>query len=113
MQGFILVLEIEHFISSVVLQNILYKFHLFCRLYAVGGRDSSSCHRTVECYDPHTNKWLPCSPMATRRGGVGVGVVNGYLFALGGHDAPASNPSAPRFDSVERLVSEYWPSHLS
>jgi kelch-like protein 1/4/5 len=79
-------------------------FHLFSRLYAVGGRDGSSCLKTVECYDPHTNKWLPCAPMASQRGGVGVGVVNGYLYALGGHDAPASNPLASRFNSVERLV---------
>lgn len=40
--------------------------------------------------------------MAKRRGGVGVGVMNGYLYALGGHDVPASNPSAARFDCVER-----------
>jgi len=56
----------------------------------------------VECYDPHTNKWTPCAPMSKRRGGVGVGVVNGCLYALGGHDAPASNPNASRFDCVER-----------
>lgn len=31
-----------------------------------------------------------------------VGVVNGYLYAMGGHDYPASNPSALRTDSVER-----------
>ncbi|XP_012264129.2 kelch-like protein 5 [Athalia rosae] len=72
------------------------------KLYAVGGRDGSSCLRTVECYDPHTNKWTSCAPMSQKRGGVGVGVVNGYLYALGGHDASASNPSASRFDCVER-----------
>jgi len=40
--------------------------------------------------------------MSKRRGGVGVGVVNGCLYALGGHDAPATNPNASRFDCVER-----------
>lgn len=29
---------------------------LFPRLYAVGGRDGSSCLRSVECFDPHTNR---------------------------------------------------------
>lgn len=29
---------------------------LFLRLYAVGGRDGSSCLRSVECFDPHTNR---------------------------------------------------------
>lgn len=33
-----------------------------------------------------------------RRGGVAVGVVNGFLYAVGGHDAPAvSNPQQSRY----------------
>jgi kelch-like protein 1/4/5 len=68
----------------------------------VGGRDGASCLRTVECYDPHTNKWTMCAPLARRRGGVGVAVANGFLYALGGQDAPANNPAASRFDCVER-----------
>ena len=74
----------------------------FWRLYAVGGRDGSSCLRSVECFDPHTNRWTIVAPMTKRRGGVGVAVAHGYLYAFGGHDAPASNPSAARFDCVER-----------
>ncbi len=72
------------------------------RLYAVGGRDGSSCLRSVECFDPHTNKWSLCAPMTKRRGGVGVATCNGFLYAVGGHDAPASNPTSSRFDCVER-----------
>lgn len=68
----------------------------------MGGRDGSSCLRTVECYDPHTNRWTLVAPMSKRRGGVGVAVAHGFLYAFGGHDAPASNPSAARFDCVER-----------
>ena len=75
------------------------------RLYAVGGRDGSSCLRSVECFDPHTNKWSLCAPMTKRRGGVGVTTCNGFLYAVGGHDAPASNPTSSRFDCVERLVT--------
>lgn len=72
----------------------------------------------VECYDPHTNKWTLRAPMNRRRGGVGVAVVNGFLYALGGHDSPASNPAGcSRTDTVERydpatdtwtLVSSIW-----
>jgi len=43
-----------------------------------------------------------CSPMAKRRGGVGVAACNGFMYAVGGHDAPASNPASSRFDCVER-----------
>ena len=72
------------------------------KLYAVGGRDGTSCLRTVECYNPHTNKWTECAPMSKRRSGVGVVVANGYLYAIGGQDAPANNQPACRFDCVER-----------
>ena len=75
------------------------------RLYAVGGRDGSSCLRSVECFDPHTNKWTNCSPMSKRRGGVGVGVCSGYLYAIGGHDAPASNHASKLSETVERSVN--------
>lgn len=76
----------------------------YSRLYAVGGRDGSSCLKSVEYYDPHTNKWTSCCPMIRRRCSVGVGVLNGYLYAVGGYDAPATNPSASRFSCVERYV---------
>lgn len=75
---------------------------MISRLYAVGGRDGGSCLRTVECYDPYTNKWTSCASMGKRRGGVGVAVMNGYLYAVGGHDVPATNPLALRFNCVER-----------
>lgn len=41
------------------------------KLYAVGGRDGSSCLNSVECYDPNTNRWTLVSPMLKRRGGKG------------------------------------------
>lgn len=78
------------------------------RLYAVGGRDGSSCLRSVECFDPHTNKWSMCAPMSKRRGGVGVATYNNFLYAVGGHDAPASNHCSRLSDCVER-----WASALS
>lgn len=128
--------------------------HLFLRLYAVGGRDGSSCLRSVECFDPHTNRsekrdfeqatftkpvlithapylgfyllpegkfvgesvksvcsdlhlncrWTSCAPMAKRRGGVGVATWHGFLYAIGGHDAPASSLSSRLSDCVERWV---------
>ena len=33
------------------------------QLYAVGGRDGSACLRSVESYDPHTNKWSAVASM--------------------------------------------------
>lgn len=79
-----------------------YYFIYSYRLYAVGGRDGSSCLKSVECFDPHTNKWTLCAQMSKRRGGVGVTTWNGLLYAIGGHDAPASNLTSRLSDCVER-----------
>ena len=66
-------------------------------LNSTNDRDGSSCLRSVECYDPHTNRWSSVSSMNKRRGGVAVGVLNGFMYAVGGHDAPAvSNPQQSR-----------------
>lgn len=37
-----------------------------------------------------------------RFSGVGVTVLDGFLYAVGGHDAPASQETSRQFDSVER-----------
>ena len=40
-----------------------------------------------ECrYDPDTDNWSMIGPMATKRLGVGVAVVNRLLYAVGGFD---------------------------
>lgn len=43
--------------------------------------------------------------MSKRRGGVGVATYNNFLYAVGGHDAPASNHCSRLSDCVERWVS--------
>uniref|UniRef100_A0A8B9PBU2 Kelch like family member 2 n=1 Tax=Apteryx owenii TaxID=8824 RepID=A0A8B9PBU2_APTOW len=81
-------------------------------LYAVGGFDGSTVvmkrsrrtacilwHGTcfnghlllpglssVEVYNLKTNEWFHVAPMNTRRSSVGVGVVGGKLYAVGGYD---------------------------
>ncbi|KAF6772938.1 hypothetical protein AHF37_08413, partial [Paragonimus kellicotti] len=71
------------------------------KLYAVGGRDGTACLRTVERFNPHTQHWCFIAPMLHRRGGVGVGAVGGRLYAVGGHNAPPSQPHSLRTASVE------------
>lgn len=48
--------------------------------------------------------------MNRRRGGVGCCVVNGFLYALGGHDSPVSNPAVCRTETVERYdpLTDTW-----
>lgn len=88
-----------HLVQAIFIDFFFPKLY---RLYAVGGRDGSSCLKSVECFDPHTNKWTLCAQMSKRRGGVGVTTWNGFLYAIGGHDAPASNLTSRLSDCVER-----------
>ena len=37
-------------------------------------------------YDPQNNRWAKIASMSTRRLGVGVAVLGGYLYAVGGSD---------------------------
>lgn len=74
----------------------------FPRLYAIGGHDGSSCLKSMEYFDPHTNKWSLCASMSKRRGGVGVAAYNGFLYVAGGHDAPASSHCSKLSGCVER-----------
>lgn len=43
------------------------------------------CH-LIYRYDPQLNKWTKVASMSTRRLGVGVAVLGGYLYAVGGSD---------------------------
>ncbi|KAI2656731.1 Kelch-like protein 3 [Labeo rohita] len=75
------------------------------KVYAVGGFNGSLRVRTVDVYDglkdqwssvpslssveaynPKANEWMFVAPMNTRRSSVGVGVVDGKLYAVGGYD---------------------------
>lgn len=80
------------------------------KVFAVGGRESSMCHKTVEYYDQHTGKWRFVAPMNKRRGSVSVASLNSYLYAFGGHDAPLTNPACLRTNTIERydLKMDTW-----
>ena len=57
-------------------------------LYAVGGMAGSpgavGPRATLEAYDPATNTWTQRAPMPTVRSLLGVGTLNGVLYAIGG-----------------------------
>jgi len=57
-------------------------------LYVVGGGASAGGHTdnvaATESYNPATNSWTTRAPMPTPRNALGVGVINGILYAVGG-----------------------------
>lgn len=52
----------------------------------VGGWCSIDAIPSVEMFHPSTNELRTVAPMFKRRCGVGVGVLNNLLYAVGGHD---------------------------
>src|SRR2546429_643700 len=58
------------------------------KLYAVGGQGSvptgSRFLGSVEAYDPVTDLWTTKAAMPTARAFLGVGVIDGLLYAVGG-----------------------------
>ena len=58
---------------ALVYDAILYRYELTC----------SSCTNTVEYYNAELDEWTLCAPMNCMRSYLGVGVVGGYLYAVG------------------------------
>ena len=56
----------------------------------------------MECYCFETDCWTPVADMACRRSGAGVGVLNGFLYAIGGHDGPMVRRSVERYDPLTK-----------
>ena len=57
-------------------------------IYVVGGETSPgrSTVGSVDQFDPVKNTWTELAPMEKGRRGIGVGILNGLLFAVGGSD---------------------------
>lgn len=49
-------------------------------------------------YDPKENKWSKVAAMNTRRLGVAVAVLGGYLYAIGGSDGHCPLNTVERYD---------------
>ncbi|NXK20684.1 KLH18 protein, partial [Arenaria interpres] len=83
-------------------------------IYAVGGLNSAGDSlNVVEVFDPIANRWEKCQPMTTARSRVGVAVVNGLLYAIGGYDGQLRlstvevyNPELDSWSKVESMNSK-------
>ncbi|XP_002734469.1 kelch-like protein 18 [Saccoglossus kowalevskii] len=75
-------------------------------IYAVGGlTNSGESLSTVEVYDSICNNWVPAKPMSTLRSRVGVTVLSGQLYAIGGYDGQSRLSTVEVYDPV---VKEWW-----
>ena len=56
------------------------------KLYAAGGYDGNVFLKSVECYDPVSNKWTYIAPMNVKRSRVALVANCRKLYAIGGYD---------------------------
>jgi kelch-like protein 2/3 len=63
----------------------------------MGGRRGDTYLKTVEAYDPVTNFWVPRAAALTARAGLGVGVVNGRAYAVGGRTSTGPMAANQRY----------------
>ncbi|XP_049275204.1 kelch-like ECH-associated protein 1 isoform X2 [Rhipicephalus sanguineus] len=75
------------------------------KLYAVGGRNNSQDKSydcaSVDCYDPVANAWSACADLQVPRNRVGVAVLDGLLYAVGGSCGTTQHYSVERYDPAE------------
>lgn len=75
-------------------------------LYAVGGKESSeSITRSVEMYSLIENQWHEATGMIVRRQQLGVGVLEGKVYAVGGSDGSLRLSSVECFDPATNFWS--------
>ncbi|KAJ4442475.1 hypothetical protein ANN_04061 [Periplaneta americana] len=60
-------------------------------------------------YDPKENKWGKVAPMTTRRLGVAVAVLGGFLYAIGGSDGQCPLNTVERYDPRQNKWSPVSP----
>ena len=69
-------------------------------VYVVGGETDPgrATVNMVEVYNPAKDSWRELAPMGTKRRGVGVAILNGLLYVVGGSDGVQALRSAECYD---------------
>ncbi|XP_026472382.1 kelch-like ECH-associated protein 1 isoform X2 [Ctenocephalides felis] len=84
--------------------------------YAVGGRNNSpgSSYDSdwVDRYNPLTENWRPCAPMSVPRNRVGVAVMDGLLYAVGGSAGSDYHNSVEYYDPDEDVWTTVKSMHF-
>uniref|UniRef100_A0A915KP29 BTB domain-containing protein n=1 Tax=Romanomermis culicivorax TaxID=13658 RepID=A0A915KP29_ROMCU len=76
-------------------------------IYAVGGlTNNGDSLSTVERYDTMTNRWVTMEPMSTLRSRVGVAVMHGKMYAIGGFNGHERLQTVELFDPESKSWRE-------
>ncbi|XP_060529877.1 kelch-like ECH-associated protein 1 isoform X2 [Cylas formicarius] len=84
--------------------------------FAVGGRNNSPGHSYdsdwVDRYNPVLDEWMPCHPMSVPRNRVGVAVMDGLLYAVGGGECSKYHSSVEYYDPEMDRWTMVKPMHF-
>ncbi|XP_061752147.1 kelch-like ECH-associated protein 1A isoform X2 [Nerophis ophidion] len=90
---------------------------LFGLLYTVGGRNLSLENTTESnmlcCYNPMTNQWSQRAPLNIPRNRVGVAVVDGCIYAVGGSQGSTLHNTVERWDPESNRWSFVCPMSVA
>lgn len=76
-------------------------------IYIVGGCTHSQRHlHDLLCYNPVTGEWQNLAPMLTPRSQMGVSVLDGFLYVVGGTNRHNVLTSVERY-SFEQVLYRY------
>jgi len=67
----------------------------------------------VEYYDPTLDTWTPVAKMSEYRQGVGVGVLNDLMYAIGGYDGNKDLKSVEVYTPSDGVWSSVADMHFS
>jgi hypothetical protein len=81
----------------------------------VGGYDGERELVTCTVYDPATETWAACAPLAVGRGGLGLVSLGGHLYAIGGGGWTSYlgfneryNPASDTWSPIETPLIGEW-----
>ena len=71
-------------------------------LYIIGGRNNTSSGNidsaSVDRYDPLRDEWKSMKSLIVPRNRLGVAVIDGYIYAVGGGNGNSFHTSVERYD---------------
>lgn len=79
------------------------------RLYVLGGCDDRGENfKSVDCYNPCTDRWQTVAPMHYGRTLPAVCVANGFIYALGGTERGQPLDSVERYNPDDNSWTEVF-----
>jgi N-acetylneuraminic acid mutarotase len=76
-------------------------------IYVFGGSTASGSLSTVEVLTPACGTWTTKAPMPTPRAHLGVGIVNGIVYAVGGHIPSSDNHSLATLEAFDPATNTW------